>query len=69
MDSISFAASPYAPIALGFFGLGTGYLILGPQELFGWPSGDKSLARSNGAGAFSCPACVRRWSGSICSSG
>jgi hypothetical protein len=25
--------SPFPPIALGFFGLGTGYLIYGPQEL------------------------------------
>jgi hypothetical protein len=35
---MSFAASDYVPVALGFFGLGTGYLIWGPQELFGFPS-------------------------------
>jgi hypothetical protein len=34
---MSFAASDFVPVALGFFGLGTGYLIWGPQELFGFP--------------------------------
>jgi hypothetical protein len=29
--------SPFAPLAVGFFGLGTGYLIYGPQELLGYP--------------------------------
>jgi hypothetical protein len=33
--------SALPPIALGFMGLGTGYLIYGPQELFGWPGRDK----------------------------
>ena len=27
--------SPFPPLALGFFGLGTGYLIWGIQELAG----------------------------------
>jgi hypothetical protein len=34
------AQSPFPPIALGFFGLGTGYLIYGPQELLGFPKRD-----------------------------
>lgn len=55
MDSISFAASPYPPLALGFFGLGTGYLIFGPQELFGWPPPDRAMARANGAWGFFMP--------------
>ena len=29
------APSAFPPFALGFMGLGTGYLIYGPQELFG----------------------------------
>ena len=33
----AFPASPFPPLALGFFGLGTGYLIYGTQELFGYP--------------------------------
>ena len=32
----SLPASPFPPLAVGFFGLGTGYLIYGPQELFGY---------------------------------
>ncbi len=35
--TISFATSAFAPIAVGFFGLGTGYLIYGPAELLGFP--------------------------------
>lgn len=34
---ISLPTSPFPPLALGFMGLGTGYLIYGPQELFGYP--------------------------------
>lgn len=34
---VSQAASPFPPLALGFFGLGTGYLIFGTQELFNYP--------------------------------
>ncbi|MHB1988842.1 MAG: hypothetical protein ACYCSF_12820 [Acidimicrobiales bacterium] len=29
--------SAFPPLAVGFMGLGTGYLIYGPQELFGYP--------------------------------
>jgi hypothetical protein len=55
IDTIQFAASSFAPIALGFFGLGTGYLILGPQELFGWPAHDKAMAHANGVWGFFMP--------------
>ncbi|HKO28541.1 MAG TPA: hypothetical protein VJU80_13865 [Solirubrobacteraceae bacterium] len=34
---VSFAPSTFVPLALGFFGLGTGYLIYGPQEFAGYP--------------------------------
>ncbi|MBO0805610.1 MAG: hypothetical protein J2P25_21350 [Nocardiopsaceae bacterium] len=47
MGSI-FPASAFPPLALGFFGLGTGYLIYGPQELAGWPKRDASVNRSMG---------------------
>jgi hypothetical protein len=43
-----FAVSVYVPLALGFFGLGTGYLIYGPQELFSWPKRDASVDRATG---------------------
>lgn len=45
---MGFAASPFVPVVLGFFGLGTGYLIWGPQELFKWPARDPSVDRTTG---------------------
>ena len=36
-QTVTFAPSDFPPLAVGFFGLGTGYLIYGPQELFGFP--------------------------------
>jgi hypothetical protein len=45
---ITFAPTAFAPVVLGFFGLGTGYLIYGPQELFGFPRRDRSVDRASG---------------------
>ncbi len=45
---VTFATTTFAPIVLGFFGLGTGYLIYGPQELFGFPRRDASVDRATG---------------------
>lgn len=42
---VTFAQSAFPPLALGFFGLGTGYLIYGPQELVGWPKRDEAGGR------------------------
>lgn len=44
----TFAVSMFPPLALGFFGLGTGYLIYGPQELFGFPQRDVAVDRAMG---------------------
>lgn len=38
---VRFSTSSFPPLALGFMGLGTGYLIYGPQELLGWPKRDR----------------------------
>ncbi|GAB2928002.1 hypothetical protein GCM10027047_25950 [Rhodococcus aerolatus] len=43
-----FSSSMFPPVALGLFGLGTGYLIWGPMELFGFPARDASVDRSAG---------------------
>lgn len=43
-----FETSVFVPAALGFFGLGTTYLIWGPQELFGYPARDEQVDRSMG---------------------
>jgi hypothetical protein len=49
LDSIvSFPTSAFPPIAVGFFGLGTGYLIYGPQELFKFPPRDRRVDLSTG---------------------
>ena len=52
MAAVVFTASAFPPLALGFFGLGTGYLIYGPKELLGWPKGregdEAAVARSLG---------------------
>jgi hypothetical protein len=44
----AFDISQFPPLALGFFGLGTGYLIWGPQELFGFPPREPSVDRTVG---------------------
>ena len=46
--SISLPVSPFPPLALGFVGLGTGYLIYGAQELFGYPKRDEQVDRATG---------------------
>ncbi|MGA7361982.1 MAG: hypothetical protein WCB86_00560 [Candidatus Dormiibacterota bacterium] len=45
---VSLPTSVFPPLALGFFGLGTGYLIYGPQELFGFPPRDQAVNLSTG---------------------
>jgi hypothetical protein len=45
---VSLPVSPFVPIAVGFFGLGTGYLIWGPQELFDYPKRDPKVDYATG---------------------
>jgi hypothetical protein len=52
---MTFASSEFAPVALGFFGLGTGYLIWGPQELFGYPPRSPESDRSAGVWGLFLP--------------
>jgi hypothetical protein len=46
--TFQFPASTFVPVAVGFFGLGTGYLIWGPQELFGHPERSDAVDFSMG---------------------
>ncbi len=55
MSMVNFTTSDFAPVALGFFGLGTGYLIWGPQELFKWPARDPSVDRATGVWGLFLP--------------
>jgi hypothetical protein len=47
-SSVSLPASPFPPLAVGFMGLGTGYMIYGPQELFGYPKRDARVDFATG---------------------
>jgi hypothetical protein len=40
LQTFEFPQSAFVPIAVGFFGLGTGYFIWGGQALFGFPQAD-----------------------------
>jgi hypothetical protein len=46
------------PVVLGLFGLGTAYLIYGPQELLGFPRRDRTVDRANGVWGI--------WMGGFC---
>jgi hypothetical protein len=46
--TVVFSTSAFPPIAVGFFGLATGYLIYGPQELFGFPRRDRKVDLATG---------------------
>ena len=45
---IALPTSPFPPLAVGFFGLGTGYLIYGTEELFGYPKRDERVDLATG---------------------
>jgi hypothetical protein len=45
---VLFTQSAFPPLAIGFFGLGTGYLIWAPQELVGFPKRDERVDRAMG---------------------
>ena len=47
-STVSFPESTFVPLALGFFGLGTGYLIYGPQELFNLPIRNRAVDITTG---------------------
>jgi hypothetical protein len=47
-STVSLPASPFPPLAVGFMGLGTGYMIYGPQELFGYPKRDERVDFATG---------------------
>lgn len=50
-----FQQSGFLPIAIGFFGLGTGYFVWGGQALFGFPKGSPDVDRTMGMWGFWMP--------------
>lgn len=53
--ALTLAPSVFVPVALGFFGLGTGYLIYGPQEFLGFPKRDQRVDQANGVWGMFMP--------------
>ena len=45
---VSLPSTVLPPLAIGFMGLGTGYLIYGPQELFHYPKRDRGVNEATG---------------------
>jgi hypothetical protein len=62
---VVFPQSAFPPLALGFFGLGTGYLIYGPQELAGWPKRDERVDRGTGVWGIWLPGFCQFVTGTI----
>ena len=54
-QAFSFAASRFVPVAIGFFGLGTGYFIWGGQALFGFPKSSAEVNKTMGMWGFWMP--------------
>ena len=54
-QTFTFASSPFVPVAIGFFGLGTGYFIWGGQALFGFPKTSPEVNRTLGLWGFWMP--------------
>jgi hypothetical protein len=48
MTQFTFQQTPFLPIVVGFFGLGTGYLIWGGQALFGFPKANEETNKTMG---------------------
>ena len=47
-QAVQLSVSDFAPLAVGFFGLGTDYHIYFSQELFGWPARDERVNAATG---------------------
>jgi hypothetical protein len=45
-QALTFANSPFWPVAIGFFGLGVGYFIWGGQALFDFPKATPDVNRT-----------------------
>jgi hypothetical protein len=56
---VHFAPSPYAPLAMSFFGIALGYLIMGGTKFFGYPAESRATARALGIWALYGPGIVQ----------
>jgi hypothetical protein len=60
---VSLPSSPFPPLAVGFFGLGTGYLIYGTQELVGYPPRDERVDLGTGVWGLWMPGFMQFFAG------
>jgi hypothetical protein len=61
--TFTFPESAFVPIAVGFFGLGVGYLIYGAQELFGLPERSRSVDITTGIWGIWMPGFLQFFTG------
>jgi hypothetical protein len=61
--TVTFPTSAFVPLAVGFFGLGTGYLIYGAQELFALPGRSRSVDLSTGIWGIWMPGFLQLFTG------
>ena len=61
--TFTFPPSAFATLAVGFFGLGTGYLIYGPEELFGRPERSRSVDLTTGIWGIWMPGFMQFFAG------
>lgn len=61
--TVSLPTSPFVPVVVGFFGLGTGYLIYGPQELFGYPKRSEAVDYGTGVWGLWMPGFLQFFAG------
>ena len=54
-QTFTLASSPFWPVAIGFFGLGTGYFVWGGQALLGFPKPGPEVNRTMGMWGFWMP--------------
>jgi hypothetical protein len=54
-QAFTFTASRFVPVAVGFFGLGTGYFIWGGQALLGFPKATPEVNKTMGMWGFWMP--------------
>lgn len=62
---VSLPTSAFPPLAVGFMGLGTGYLIYGPTELFGYPRRSQSMDFGMGLWGIFLPGFMQFFTGTF----
>jgi hypothetical protein len=62
-ETVTFPMSAFVPLAVGFFGLATGYLIYGPEELFRIPARSRPVDLTTGLWGIFMPGLMQLLTG------